>query len=101
MGFLKKFSDYLSSSGSEKGTNALWVVVKCSRCGEIIRTRVDLRNDLSIDYSAQSGAAQYFCRKTLIGESRCFQRVDVSLTFDKDRHLVDRSITGGDFVDEK
>ena len=100
MSFLKKLASLFTPEGA-RDTYAHWVYVQCDRCGERIRTRVDLRNDLSIDYNAQSGASQYFCRKTLIGESRCFQRVEVALTFDKDRHLIDRSITGGDLIDEK
>jgi hypothetical protein len=30
----------------------------------------------------------------------CFQRIEVELTFDENRKLVDRQIQGGVFVDE-
>jgi len=39
-------------------------------------------------------------RKVLVGDGahRCFQRIDVTLHFDKNKRLIDRSITGGDFL---
>jgi len=100
MSFLKNL--FGSSSASKKtDAHALWIAVKCRRCGEIIRARVDLYNDLSIDYGEPGSSPTYICRKVLIGESgRCFQRVEVALTFDAHHSLVSREITGGQFVDE-
>ena len=98
MSIFKKFSDLFSPSGGADA-NAYWLTVKCARCGEIIRARVNLNNDLSLDHE-QGGRAVYFCRKMLVGEGRCFQRVEVELTFDQDRRLRDRQISGGQFVDE-
>ena len=100
MSLFKKISGMLSSSSNAGDDHNLWVSVKCGRCGEIIRARIDLRNDLSIDYGDNGGKTNYICRKTLIGEGRCFQRVEVKLTFDKNRQLIDRGISGGDFVNE-
>lgn len=79
---------------------AYWVTVKCNRCGEVIRARVNLYNDLSLDFN-EKGEAIYFCRKTLMGEQRCFQRVEVTLTFDAKRNLIKKEVTGGQFVEPK
>jgi len=98
MGFLDKLSDIFGSSGGGD-KNAYWLTVKCNRCGEIIRTRVNLMNDLSSEFEAGDQPV-YFCRKMLMGEGRCFQRVEVELTFDHNRRLVNRGISGGQFVDE-
>ena len=98
MSFFKKLSELFSTPGGADAS-AYWLAVKCNRCGEAIRARINLNNDLSLDYD-QDGRATYFCRKMLIGEGRCFQRVEVELTFDKDKRLVDREISGGQFVDE-
>ena len=57
-----------------------------------------MRNELSLDYG-DNGKSRYVCRKVLIGDQRCFQQVEVVLTFDADRRLVDRKINGGEFVD--
>jgi hypothetical protein len=34
-----------------------------------------------------------------MGPERCFQAIEVTLTFDVDRRLLDRQAAGGDFVD--
>ncbi|HSO27423.1 MAG TPA: hypothetical protein VLS48_05095 [Anaerolineales bacterium] len=84
----------------KRAPEEMWINVQCNRCGEVIRTRVDLRNDLSIDWNEDSGQT-YFTRKTLMGEgeNHCFQRMEVELTFDQGRNLVNRTVSGGKFVD--
>lgn len=77
---------------------SLDLAVRCNRCGEIIHTRVNLYNDLSQDFT-ESGESIYFCRKVLSGEGRCFQRIEVELTFDAKRNLKGREIRGGQFVE--
>ena len=69
--------------------------VKCLRCREIIEGRVDLNNDLSIEY--EEGGDVYYARKILIGENRCFQRMEVELKFTFARELLEQHITGGEF----
>lgn len=68
--------------------------VKCKRCGEIIEGRVDLANDLSMNDEGEG----YIVRKGLIGANRCFQQIEVELNFDSARQIVERNITGGEFV---
>jgi hypothetical protein len=70
--------------------------VKCLRCGEIFEGRVDLNNDLSIEYEA--GGDIYYARKILMGENKCFQRMVVELKFTSNRELLERHITGGEFT---
>jgi hypothetical protein len=99
MGFLKTLSN-LFTPGAKPDEFGYWVVVKCNRCGEVLRSRIDLRNDPSAEYD-EAGHSTYFVRKTLMGEGHCFQRVEVELTFDQDRRMVlNREIVGGQFVDE-
>lgn len=97
MDLFKKLTNLFSSSG-KTDPDAYWIVTRCNRCGEVIRTRVSLSNDLSVEYEGDE--TSYFCRKVLMGEGRCFQRVEVELTFDANRRLVNREISGGQFVDE-
>jgi len=68
--------------------------VKCKRCGEIIEARVDLDNDLSLNDEGDG----YLVRKGLVGANRCFQQIEVELKFDSSRQLLERHITGGEFV---
>ena len=103
MSFFKKIADLFSPPAStakpaSRDASAYWVTVRCNRCGETLRARVDLHNDLSIEYG--ESAATYFCRKVLMGEGHCFQRIEVELTFDSDRRLTNREISGGQFVEE-
>jgi DNA-directed RNA polymerase subunit N (RpoN/RPB10) len=95
MGFFEKLTRFFTS---KSGAPVDWIEVRCGRCGEVIRTRVNLYNDLSLEYD-ESGRATYFCRKVLIGEGRCFQRIQVELTYDANRRLLSREISGGEFVE--
>ena len=70
--------------------------VKCLRCGEIIQGRVNLDNDLSVEY--EEGGDVYYARKILMGENKCFQRMEVELKFTSGRELLEKHITGGEFT---
>jgi hypothetical protein len=93
MGFLKK----LFGGDSAKSEKRYYTFqVKCNRCGEVIEGRVDLDNDLSLDYEGDQTV--YFVRKGLIGNNRCFQQIEVELKFDSSRQLLEQHVTGGQFT---
>ncbi len=79
---------------------SLWVKVKCNRCGEELSTRVNLANDLSSNYSDSPNSSTYFCRKVIVGDHLCFQKIEVQLNFDSRRKLTAREISGGEFIDD-
>ncbi len=79
--------------------NLLPLKVKCRRCGEIIESRVDMSNDLSLDYD-EAGHALYHCHKGLVGRQHCYQTIEVELQFDANRRVIDRHISNGEFVEE-
>ena len=64
----------------------------------MLSTRVNLHNDLSVEYDGDQ--TSYRCRKVLIGDGPCFQRMEVLLTYDANRRLLSRELSGGEFVDE-
>lgn len=98
MNFLKKLSN-LFSSPARPNEAVHWITVKCNRCGDEIRARINLYNDLSIEYN-ESSEPVYYCRKMLMSENgQCFQRVEVELKFDSKRKLLSRTISGGQFID--
>lgn len=97
MSFLKKVTRLFTTPPSD--ANILMVRVRCSKCGEIIHSRINLNNDLSIEYGETENATRYKCRKVLIGEGRCYQPVEVTLTFDQNRSIIDRKIKGGTLVE--
>jgi hypothetical protein len=97
MDFFKK----IFKGFSQKGQKTYYVFqVKCKRCGEIIEGRVDVDNDLSVEY--EDGGDVFYVRKVLMGDgsNHCYQQVEVGLKFDKERKLLERRIeSGGDFVE--
>lgn len=92
----KKISQWLNPSGPRKAPEyAMYLTVQCSKCQEIIRARVDLRNDLTINYDNDN---TYYCRKVIIGENRCYQPIEVELTFDSKKKIVNQKISGGEIL---
>ena len=97
MSFLKKIAAALSPKGAGEG-DVLWVYVRCDKCGEAIKTRLDLSHDLTPNYSAEGRVTDYVVRKVLIGSQRCFEPIEVKLTFDPQRRVISREIDGGQFI---
>lgn len=73
-----------------------YVYVRPVACEEILKVRVDLYNDLSLEEDGQG----YFVRKMARGH-RCPFPVEMVLHFNGSRQLVDRQIEKGEFVTEE
>ena len=99
MSILKKLSVLFSAPASDN--RSLWLYVKCDKCGEILKGRVDLFNDLSIQYEDSGRQSSYFCRKVFVGSNRCYQPIEVELSFDKNRKLLGEEIKGGKITNEE
>lgn len=102
MGFLdslkKAFGGKPSSGGSSFGNEAwvYWVHAQCRRCGEPLRARIDLRNEPSEDNDGG-----WVVRKGLTGSGKyyCFQTVDVTLRFSRDKKKVlEADAAGGQII---
>ena len=88
---------WLAADGKRR--DEIWIEVSCGRCGEAVRARVNLNNDLSLLDKGVHERAQYFCRKVLVGQSGCYQRIEVELYFDTQRNLVEKKVLGGQFTE--
>jgi len=87
------------AGGQRSDSDALWVYVRCTRCGEAISARVSMGSDLSIHYDESGRPSGYHVRKVLVGgRLRCYQPVEVCLTLDAGRRLLEREISGGEFI---
>ena len=97
MGLLDKIASFLSGS-AEKERGIYRTTVRCSRCGEEIPVRINLNRELTPQYEEGQGA--YYVHKGVMGsgENRCFQTIQVRLTFDARKRLISREISGGEFV---
>jgi hypothetical protein len=98
MGLFKRLRDVFGGTEGSIQRSIYPFRVRCLRCKEIISGQVDLKNDLSVDYERN----RYVVRKLVSGSgaNRCFQSIEVRLTFDMNKNLVDREIFGGEFVDD-
>jgi hypothetical protein len=97
MGLMKKLSGLFAGSPRD---HSIWIAVRCDRCGEIIRTRVDLNNDLSAEYGEGERETAYYSRKVLIGKEGCYIPIEVEMKFDAHRNLVGKQVKGGKFVED-
>ena len=94
MNFFKKM---LTRPPSNPGKFHIFAV-KCKRCGEIIHGQVNVNNEPSAEYD-ENDKPYFVCRKVLVGNQLCFQRIEVIFKFNESRGLLDREITGGEFVE--
>lgn len=99
MSLLKRLKDIFTAAADDGST--YWVYVQCDHCKEKLHTRINLYNDLSVRYADTESKTTYFCRKTLIGSEKCFHPIEVELTFDEQRKLIDKKIQGGQFISEE
>ena len=97
MGIIKRIRELFQSSTGD--SRAYWIYVKCHHCGEFLANRIDLFNQLSIQYG-DGGEITYFCRKVIIGSKGCYRPIEIEFTFDKNKSVIDRQIKGGEFVTE-
>ena len=92
MGFMDVFKSMFDQRGAPDKYGYL-IYVQCNRCGEAIKARIDMRNDLS---ALDDGG--FVVHKTLVGKGLCFQRVEANLTFGERRNVVSQEISGGNFI---
>ncbi len=82
-----------SRFGSDDPTT-YWIYAQCRRCGEPLKARVNLMNELS---EVERGEG-WIVRKGLVGSgaNRCFQVVEVTLKFDSKKQMIlESEIVGG------
>jgi hypothetical protein len=97
MNFFTKIAALLKPAPRED-PEGYWVYVQCDRCGEKLRNRIHLHNDLSVRYGRTSRADTYITQKTIIGGGSCFQPIELTLIFDDQRKVIKREIEGGRLI---
>ncbi|MCS7220977.1 MAG: hypothetical protein RML36_02300 [Anaerolineae bacterium] len=98
MSFWRKLASLLRSGRPrEADENAYWVYVRCNRCAEVMATRINLANDLSVEYDENDRPSGYHVRKLLTGTGarRCYQQVEVEIDFDAHKRPVSQVARGG------
>jgi hypothetical protein len=93
MDFLRKL--FGGAGGARGGDSGLYHYVRCDRCGEVIRVRVNPMSELSHTENEHG----FFVRKYITGK-RCYNRIEALFTYDNGRRLKSNEISGGTLVDE-
>jgi len=100
MTIFKKLGKLLASP-SPKTDRAMYLYVQCSKCGEKLRARVDIWNELTPEFDGKSDDPLFYhCRKVLIGEKTCYQPIELRLKFDRNHKLFEKTISGGKYIDQ-
>ncbi len=98
MGFLDKLLGAFRGSGGESRDNAHYYYLRCNKCREVIRVRVDRLNDLAQDYDgAGDQPSGYITNKGVVGK-KCFRVLTLTIRFDSRRNETSRSVVGGEYV---
>jgi hypothetical protein len=84
--------------GSESRDNGIYYYIRCAKCGEKIRVRVDRANDLAQDYEGSGdNPTGYTATKGVVGK-KCFRVINLTIKYDGSRREASKSIDGGEFI---
>ena len=83
---------------------ALHIEVRCAKCGEVIRARVDKMHELQCEYGdngmsdpdQEPHPISYVLTKELVG-ANCQNLIHLSVRFDSRSRLIEKHIEGGEF----
>src|SRR5262245_12366114 len=95
MQLLRQLGNILTGKSYATEDVGYYYYVRCNRCGEVIRVRINPMNDLS----ANDDNEGWFTRKVIVGK-RCYNRMEADFNYDNKRKLVDSQISGGTLVDK-
>jgi hypothetical protein len=93
MGFLDSLKSMFAAPSDP---NALWLYVKCDRCGTPVAVRVDLRNDPSLDDESDG----YILRKEIM-DDKCFTLMHAEIKLNARHEVIAKTIDKGVFITEE
>ncbi len=93
MGFLNSLKSKFTAPSDP---NALWLYVKCKRCGKPVAVRIDLRNDPSLDDESDG----YILRKEIM-DDKCFTLMHAEIKLNARRDVTEKTIDKGEFITEE
>lgn len=85
---------------SGDGGNVLWLYVRCRRCRETIRVRINRSTDAQQEYDESGRFSHYTLRKEILG-NRCPNLMSVELQLDRGGRIVEQQAEGCVVIDEQ
>lgn len=100
MSILKRLGSLFGGGGKgaeERGI--FYLYVRCGKCAEKVRVRVNTGSDLLRDYDRGTGDAGsgYVLRKDIM-DSKCFQIMHAEVALDDGFRILSQEISGGQFI---
>jgi hypothetical protein len=75
-----------------------YYTVKCNRCGEEIRVRMDRMNEPSPEYDEKGRVTHYIYRKDVMGQ-KCFNLIYVEFVLSPSFEIISANVTGGKLIE--
>ncbi len=96
---LFKRSDEKRGETGDDEQRAFLYYLRCDKCGEAIRVRIDREHGLSQEFDEGGGdfPTGYVATKEIIGK-KCLRALKLTIRFDRSRREVDRQVQGGAFI---
>ena len=105
MGILDAIKSALGFGGGTGGAagdgNAMFLYVRCNRCRDVVRVRVNMANEPAQEYDEGGDKVTGYTLNKTIVDSKCFRPIPVTIRFDARRREQGREIEGGEFVGEE
>jgi len=99
----------LGGGAGQSVDRGLYRYVRCNRCGDVVRVRINMANEVSeiSDEPDEDGsvrrpdnrAARYAITKGVV-DAKCFRPMRLTILFDGRRREIESSVEGGEVVDE-
>lgn len=81
---VQRLIGYLLNPGSKK---AFYVMVRCSDCGEEVRTRINRSSDFQLEYNPHNPGHYYTITREIIGRN-CFNLMRLKLALSRDLKVL-------------
>ena len=96
--------------GGRSGDRGLYVYVRCSRCQDVVRVRINPYNELSelsdeddegVENPRSANPNARFMLTKGVVDAKCFRKMTLIMLFDGRRREIDRTINGGTSADQE
>ncbi len=85
-------------TSTREGDRAVYYYIRCGKCGEVIRVRINLQADLAQEFEGGGDyPTSYSVTKEIVGK-HCFKPIHLEVRFDRGFHEVDKKLEGGTFI---